>query len=104
VTGTWYVVNVEDALDSTVLGPGIRLRFTVSPDNRVLVEDRTDEQIVESAASKGLDVGYVAACCGISEHRLAEVRMVIRNKMFRERGSFPKHAVSMDPVLRIAAK
>jgi len=30
--------------------------------------------------------------------------MVIRNKMFRERGSFPKHAVSMDPVLRIAAK
>jgi hypothetical protein len=98
----WYVVSVEDSLESRVLGDGVRLRYSVSPHNSLIEEKRTDEEVLEDAAARGFNGSYCSTFCGISDQRLFEIRRAVRNKLFLRYGSFPTSAISIEPRVRLA--
>jgi hypothetical protein len=101
VSETWYIVQVEDSFESTVIGPGVRIRFAISGSGRIISELRDVDDVAASAAEKGFDVSFANTFYSISSQRLAEIRKLIRNKLFSEYGSFPVHAVQIEPVLRL---
>jgi hypothetical protein len=97
----WYIFKVEDSLESTIIGPGARRLFAVSPSNELTPECRTVDEVVGAASDKGFDVSYANTFYGISPERLEQVRRRIHDRLRREFRSFPRHAVSVEPVLRL---